>query len=194
MSDHDAVVRSRLGELLQRDIDEDILDSLTDNLLGQERIIGAAYGHGVIYLPESSFSLEDHTGELLICATNMRVLLVIKERVWQQGWFGSRLTDRFVVMVKKIQLNDIGSADFKYCHLELRLYSERMPIRITCTPDTNLEAFERSLQTALSLPARSRATPSADLADQIGKLAELRNAGDLTQEEFDAAKRKLLGK
>jgi hypothetical protein len=42
---------------------------------------------------------------------------------------------------------------------------------------------------------RARAAPAhpADLADQLARLAELHRAGELTDEEFGAAKRRLLG-
>jgi hypothetical protein len=222
MSDHDGAVRSRLRELLQRDIDEDVLDCLANNLLDQERIIGAVYGHAIVILPEPDGAMEAsmRSGNLLICATSVRLLLVLREHEREQGWFGTHLTGKFVLMVRKIQLKDIASVNVGGTQsLNLRLYSTRGRIQVIYGPETNLEAFERSLQRALSFPARSRATPShenrtkprgprtrgrlpakgrvtpsIDLADQIRKLAELRSAGDLTQEEFDAAKRKLLGK
>lgn len=57
-----------------------------------------------------------------------------------------------------------------------------------------LEAAGRAVLSALATPtvAAPGPDPAPDLADQIKKLAELRDAGILTDDEFDAKKRELL--
>jgi Short C-terminal domain/Domain of unknown function (DUF4429) len=52
-------------------------------------------------------------------------------------------------------------------------------------------AIEEKIEELSTSP--SSQTPSIDTADQIKKLADLRDSGILTEEEFDAKKKQLLG-
>ncbi len=48
-------------------------------------------------------------------------------------------------------------------------------------------------QTPRAAPVRTQSTPSIDEAEQVRKLAQLRDDGLLTVEEFEVKKRKILG-
>jgi hypothetical protein len=50
-----------------------------------------------------------------------------------------------------------------------------------------------SQQPATTTPAESPATTSTSVADELGKLVALRDAGVLTPDEFDAQKARILG-
>ena len=52
---------------------------------------------------------------------------------------------------------------------------------------------ELEAQQAANVPAAAPATPQVDMVEQLEKLAQLKDQGVLTQEEFDAQKQKLLG-
>jgi hypothetical protein len=54
------------------------------------------------------------------------------------------------------------------------------------------EALREAIEGALASPAAS-AAPALSVGDELRKLAELRDAGALTDEEFNAQKAKLLG-
>ncbi|MFD6856028.1 SHOCT domain-containing protein [Rhodococcus sp. NPDC060090] len=60
-------------------------------------------------------------------------------------------------------------------------------------PSFNSKATPTTI-TPTPRPAAAAPAPSALVADELRKLAELRNEGILTSEEFDAQKAKLLGR
>src|SRR6266487_3770517 len=169
MPAQETVVR-RLRDLGQGEIDQNLLDILTSNLFDQERIIDAVYGEGGLLW--TTTSQPDKTdGHLLICVTGTRLLIIVNEAYNKQLIY-PRYTS--------IQLRNISSVALKDIQeLIVRLYSTRGYIQIIYGPGTNLKAFERSLQGTLSRLASGVAAPATDLADQIRKLAELRNAGAL---------------
>ncbi len=52
---------------------------------------------------------------------------------------------------------------------------------------------QESAQQAPAAPAQAAAAPADDMTSQLEKLAALKDQGILTQEEFDAKKRQILG-
>ncbi|TMM24408.1 MAG: SHOCT domain-containing protein [Actinobacteria bacterium] len=59
--------------------------------------------------------------------------------------------------------------------------------------DRDARIAELEAQQAANVPAAAPAAPQVDMVGQLEKLAQLKDQGVLTQEEFDAQKQKLLG-
>lgn len=58
-----------------------------------------------------------------------------------------------------------------------------------------IEDMEREIQTTLEAKRQTaalEAMKAGSLADQLGRLVEMRNAGTITEEDYNAAKNKLL--
>ncbi len=109
--------------------------------------------------------------------------------------------------VKAIQLSSVSSVQFKkagltngYIQIAFLGGQESKGALFSAVRDENTVMFKKSqqprfetLQAAIQERISKRATPSSGAAEEIEKLARLRDEGILTSEEFEAKKRQLLG-
>lgn len=127
----------------------------------------------------------------IVVLTDTRVLFVF------QGVMGSEVED--------LPLTAITSVKTKSGALlgELEVYASGNAMEIEAINKDDLKEFEEALRADLARlkaapPTASPAGPApagrVDVLDQLAKLAELRDAGVVTAEEFEAKKAELLGR
>lgn len=83
---------------------------------------------------------------------------------------------------------------FVHCkagHVEVLVLEDSVPPEVMAVRLGSVLSRVEEARRARAAPAHPAA--AADLADQLARLAELHRAGELTDEEFGAAKRRLLG-
>lgn len=118
-------------------------------------------------------------------------------------------TDKRLLFVEKGILSGLKTEDFGLDKItsiqcdtglmsaELRIMASGNVARISKVENGSARKFSEVVRTKLNEPKATTATtviqPSVDVADQLLKLAQLKDQGILTQEEFDGEKKRLLG-
>lgn len=149
----------------------------------------------VKYLPEALYDNEvikyltsgllDNTTWLLVC-TNLRILAIDKGMV-------------FGLKQQEIPLEKISSVSFKkkLMFAEVEVVTSSSKIKIEQLYKEHVENFVRAINSARENPRNPQVNttqaPQEDVVSQIEKLAKLRENGILTEEEFTAKKKQLLG-
>jgi hypothetical protein len=144
----------------------------------------------IIHEDEEIFGLIQGTyngGQGILVATNKRLLFVDKGLI-----YGLKVEDFGLDKVSSIQYETgILFADIK-------IMASGNIAKITNVEKSLGRTFCEKVRAKLNEPKQASAPitvvqQQVDVADQIGKLAALKDQGILTQEEFDAQKKKLLG-
>lgn len=121
-----------------------------------------------------------------------RRVFVFKKSLWlkklsswdYRGISGVEYEDKGPLMPAYVRVNAVGGDD-------KRAHSSDNALQIAHSDKSAAAAAVAELRRAISTPPTPTSAPS-DAADQIKKLADLRDAGILTEDEFQAKKRQLL--
>lgn len=125
-------------------------------------------------------------GQGILVATNKRLLFIDKGIV-----YGLKVEDFGLDKITSIQYES------GLIFADIKIMASGNVAKIQNVEKSSGRIFSEKVRAKLNEPKASTAPVTVvqqqvDVADQLGKLAELKNQGILTQEEFDAQKKKLL--
>jgi hypothetical protein len=102
--------------------------------------------------------------------------------------------DTNMIPVRQIQGVSTHRAGLSYTTVRVATAGDVTEFRVSKSQAENVKAtLLRLMSGPATAPGAPSAPPSGSLADELRKLAELRDAGVLTAAEFDAQKARLLG-
>jgi hypothetical protein len=123
----------------------------------------------------------NNSGGLLV-GTNSRVLFIDKGLLYG-------------LKIEEFGLDKISSSQFETGLLmgKLTIFASGNKAVIDMVPKGEVKAFAEWLSNKITNKSSTPTPSTNDVTDQIKKLAELRDGGILTEEEFTAKKKQLLG-
>lgn len=129
-----------------------------------------------------------YSGDLgIVALTDRRVIFFVSQLVGKERTEDFPLSKVSTVnwSKKRMKLTDTG---------QIEIAGSGFAVAIEGVASVDGEAMVRAIRERLAAPVAPASTGSVDVADQIKKLADLRDAGVLTDAEFDAKKQELLGR